>query len=414
MKRLAFKYIFIFLIILGGITNAAPKPYVILVSYDAFRWDYLNRNVSKTLSDVAQNGVSALSLRPAFPSKTFPNHLSIITGMYTAHHGIISNNFMNPFRIKNDGSNSNSELWYQMKDTNSTRDGSWYLGEAFWETAERQGIITACYFWPGSNMSDKDRRPTYVEKYEYGRLNEDRIKKLGEWLSLPQDKRPHFISLYFQDTDDAGHQFGPNSNEVNKAIQTLDEVSAKLFQKIDELKLRDSVDVIFLSDHGMTEISKERSINVEKIVGESKARYFDEGPFMGVRPQDNDIETVYKILKQNENHFKVYLKEELPSYYHYSDNAFITPIVLIADLGWSLETNKDEKKIYEGKGNHGYDNNELDMQGIFIATGPDFKKSYHTGTLWNIDVYPLLCKIFKITPRSNIDGSLERIEFILK
>jgi ectonucleotide pyrophosphatase/phosphodiesterase family protein 5 len=418
MKKLLNTFLFSFIIVLSGVNYSAPKPYVILISFDAFRWDYLNRGISKTLNDAAQNGVSALSLRPAFPSKTFPNHLSLITGMYPEHHGIISNNFPNPYLTKepskDNDKNFQSEPWYVMKDTASTREESWYLGEAFWETAERQGIITASYFWPGSNVTNKNRRPTYVEKYQSGRSDEDRIRKVEEWLSLPQEKRPHFLSLYFQDTDDAGHDFGPNSVEVNKAIQKLDTISAMLFNKLNDLKMKDSVDVIFVSDHGMTEISKQRMINIEKIVGDYKAKYFDDGPFMTVRPQGSDVNSIYQILKSNENHYKVYLREKLPSFYHYSENTFISPIVIIADLGWSLLTNKTQVGLSNDKGNHGYDNNELDMHGIFLATGPDFKKEYRTGTLWNIDLYPLLCKIFNIMPRSNIDGKLERIEFILK
>ena len=156
MKR----YIAIFcLVIISTITFAQSKPYVILVSFDAFRWDYLNRGLSPNLEKIREEGVSALSLRPSFPSKTFPNHLSIITGMYPAHHGIILNNFTDPF----------DKTFYRMSDTNSVRDGRWYLGEAFWETAERQGIITASYFWPGSELKLSYRKPTYNQAYDHNR-----------------------------------------------------------------------------------------------------------------------------------------------------------------------------------------------------------------------------------------------------
>ncbi len=416
MKKTA-KILILILLGLPFPSFSAPKPYVILISFDGFRWDYLNRGISPNLEAVLENGVSALSLRPAFPSKTFPNHLSIITGMYPAHHGIISNNFADPFeKITSTGSSNKfeSELWYMMKDTGTTQDERWYLGESFWETAERQGIITASYFWPGNNLHAKFRRPTYVESYEYGRPDEPRIKKIIEWLSLPQNKRPHFITLYFQDTDDAGHDYGPNSPEVNKAIEKLDGITGLLFKSLDKINLRDSVNVIFVSDHGMTEISKDRAINIEKIVGQNKALFYDDGPLMTVMPLNGDTLAVYNALKKSEKHYKVYMRDRLPAYYHYSDNPFIAPIIIVADLGWSLVKDKKDKWLDESKGNHGYDNNETDMHGIFLAIGPNFKHGYRTGTLWNIDIYPLLCKIFNIMPRSNIDGKLERIGFILK
>lgn len=399
MKKLSVLFLLVFLL---GVSYPAPKPYVILISFDAFRWDYVNRNITPNLERVRQEGVSALSLLPAFPSKTFPNHLSIITGMYPSHHGIIANNFYDPYR----------KQLYKMQDTLTTRGERWYLGEAFWETAERQGITTASYFWPGSELKDVYRKPTYREFFQYSQPDETRLQGVIDWLKLSADKRPHFITLYFQDTDTKGHEYGPNSPEVNEAIKKLDSITGSLFQKLDEMKMKDSVNVIFVSDHGMTEVSHEREINIEKILGPEKATLGDYGPTMMVYPNKEYFQQVYEILKQNENHYKVYLRDEVPSYFHYSDNPFISPILLIADLGWSLISNK--KSEWNEKGNHGYDNNQLDMQGIFLAVGPNFKKNYHTGTIWNIDIYPLLCEIFNIVPRSNIDGKLKRIEFLLR
>ena len=400
MKR----YIAIFcLVIISTITFAQSKPYVILVSLDGFRWDYLNRGLSPNLEKIREEGVSALSLRPSYPSKTFPNHLSIITGMYPAHHGIILNNFTDPF----------DKTFYRMSDTNSVRDGRWYLGEAFWETAERQGIITASYFWPGSELKLSYRKPTYNQAYDHNRPYETRVDGVIDWLKLPSEKRPHFITLYCHETDTQGHNFGPDSPQTNEAIKRLDYIAGYLLEKLDEIKMKDSVNVIFVSDHGMTSISKERTINIENIVGNEKCKFYDMGPIMFVEPAKEKIKEVYDLLKKNENHYKVYYRSEIPEYYHFNDHPFISSIVVIADLGWSAVSNYARKSEREEKGNHGYDNNQLDMHGIFLATGPSFKKNYHTGTLWNIDIYPLLCKIFDIYPRTNIDGKLDRIEFIL-
>lgn len=395
------KLLLLILILFSICIYAGNKPYVILVSFDGFRWDYLNRGISPNLEKIKGEGVSAISLRPAFPSKTFPNHISIITGMYPEHHGIIANNFSDPF---------NKNI-YRMSDSNSVREAKWYLGEAFWETAERQGIISASYFWPGSEVLISYRSPTYHETYEHTRPYEKRIDGVINWLQLSVDKRPHFITLYFDETDTKAHEFGTESNETNEAIKSLDNIAGLLFSKLEKIKMKDSVNVIFVSDHGMTNVTQDKSINIEKIVGLPNCRFIDAGPMMFVEPQKNNIQEVYNILKKNENHYKVYLRNEVPDYYHYNDHPFIGSIILVADLGWSLLSNR--RSEWEGKGNHGYDNNQLDMHGIFLAVGPNFKKNYHTGTLWNIDIYPLLCKIFNIYPRSNIDGKLERIEFIL-
>ncbi len=404
MKKLLI-FFFLFFVISNDFF-AQSKPYVILVSFDGFRWDYVNRNITPNLDSVKKNGVSALSLRPTFPSKTFPNHLAIITGMYNDHHGIISNRFTNPFTHES----------YRLGDTVSVRESKWYLGEPFWETAKRQGIITASYFWPGSEMRNKNRRPTYYKKYVHTTPYLDRINGAIEWLKLPQKKRPHFITLYFHDTDTYGHAFGPNSPEINTSIKRLDKLVGYLTSQLSKINLLDSTNIIFVSDHGMTEISLNKIINIEEILKGYNYKMEDGGPFVLIRPAKKNLENIYTKLKENEKHYKVYLKKDLPKFFHYSENPFIPSIILVADIGWSLVNNKILKLMrkHVKHGNHGYDNNYIDMHGIFIAEGPQFKKGYKTGTLWNVDIYPLLCKIFNIEPRANIDGKLERIEFILK
>jgi len=402
MKKLFYKLFL--LLILIQISVFAQKPYVILISFDGFRWDYLNRGITPNLENIRNNGVSAISLRPAFPSKTFPNHISLITGMYPENHGIISNSFINPFNNKR----------YRMGDTNAVRDGRWYLGEAFWETAERNGIKTASYFWPGSEVRIPYKHPSYYEFYDHNRSYQKKIKGVIDWLKLPLSERPHFITLYFHETDTYAHDYGTNSTEINNAIKHLDNVTGYLLNELKNINMSDSINIIIVSDHGMTDISKEKSINIEKLLENYNCRFEDDGPVMMIEPPKQFLKEVYDILKKNENHYKVYLKDELPEYYHYNKHPFIFSIIVVADLGWSLIRNSKSDWLNTTKANHGYDNNQLDMHGIFLAIGPKFKKNYRTGTLWNIDLYPLLCKIFNIQPRSNIDGKLERIEFILK
>ncbi|KAF0151070.1 MAG: phosphodiesterase I [Ignavibacteria bacterium] len=403
MKKLLLTILFILVYVS---LTAQSKPYVLLVSFDGFRWDYLNRGITPNLEKIKTEGVSALSFRPSFPSKTFPNHQSIITGMYPAHHGIFANYFFDPF----------SNEIYRLGDTAAVTNPRWYLGEAFWETAERQGITTASYFWPGSELKLNYRRPTYFETYTHQRPYIERVEGVINWLKLPQEKRPRFITLYFHETDDKGHKFGPNSKECNEAIKLLDELAGMLMHKLDEIKMKDSVNVIFLSDHGMTEVSPERVINVEKILEGYNCEFLDESSLMTIEPPKDKLKEVYDILKKNENHYKVYFRHQVPEHFHFQNNPLIPTIVVIPEIGWNVLTNKGMKRFSgdHSVGNHGFDNHHLDMHGIFLAAGPSFKKSYKTGTLWNVDIYPLLCKIFGVMPRANIDGKLERIEFILK
>lgn len=394
------------IIILAASIAAQTQPYVILISFDGFRWDYPQRGFSPNIDFMKENGVSALSLNPVFPSITFPNHYSIITGMYPENHGIIANRFHDPFHNET----------YSLGDSVQVVNGRWYMGEAFWETAGRNGIKTASYFWPGSEMNPKYRRPDYFMPYDGSRPFEDRVNGVIEWLKLPYGERPHFITMYFEATDHAGHRFGPDSKEVNAAIAKDDSVIGLLLGKLKEIQLFDSTDVILVSDHGMTSISNKRLINIENILRDYKAYYQGSGGFMMVQPEKSKVNEVYELLKKNRNHFNVFTKDNIPDYYHFSENPFISDIIIVADLGWSLIDDYLANRMakVDSGGAHGFDNFSMEMNGIFFAIGPSFKKGYKTGTINNIDIYPLLCKIFNITPRSNIDGKLSNIGFILK
>ena len=397
----------LFLLVLTSI-NIAQKPYVLLVSFDAFRWDYLNRNITPNLEKIYAEGVRAISLQPVFPSKTFPNHISIITGMYPENHGIITNTFENP----------TTNEWYKLSDRNSVQNSKWYLGEPFWETAKRNGIKTACFVWPSSSVADKNYRCDHYKLYDGKIPNKVRVDSIISWLNKPYSQKPRFITLYFSDTDDYGHRYGPNSKEINVAISRLDSIAGYIMSSLDKIGMKDSVNVIFVSDHGMTEISKDKLINIEKLLNGFDVKLSNVGSLMMVEPKRNQIDEVYNYLKSHAEHFTVYKRDEVPEYFHFSKNPFIYSIVLIADLHWSLVDNRHIEMFtsekWDNAANHGYDNHELDMHGYFVAEGPAFKKGYQCGTLLNIDIYPLLCKIFDIYPRSNIDGKLERIGFILK
>ncbi len=389
------------------LSYAKETPYVILISFDGFRWDYPDRGITPNMQLMRENGVSAISMQPVFPTKTFPNHISTVTGMYPENHGIIFNNITDPF----DGDH------YSLSNRKAVQDSKWYLGEFFWETAERQGIITASYFWPGSSIEVEHRKPTYREIYEHNRPYEQRVQGVLDWLRLPLSERPRFITLYFHETDTQGHDFGPDSPEINQAVKLLDQMLGLLLDGLRKMNMMDSTNIIVTSDHGMTNVDTKRIIDVQSLVGDYACKYYETGPVMMVQPQPADIESIYQALKTKSQHFKVYRREDVPEYYHFSHHPFISSLVLVADLGWSLHNTKSAKRYREKHvkgGNHGYDNHQMDMHGVFYAMGPAFKKGYRTGTVRNIDIYPLLCKIYNIMPRQNIDGRLDQIGFVLR
>ena len=381
------------------------RNYTIIISFDGFRWDYPDRGITPNLDFIKDNGVHALSLKPCFPSKTFPNHYSIVTGMYPENHGIIANSFTNPHNNQK----------YSLYDSAIVRDAKWYKGEAIWETAKQQGVITASYFWPGSEVNLEYRRPDYYEKFVYTRSYDERINGTIKWLELPYDKRPHLIMLYFDATDTSGHNYGPNSKEVNRSIALEDSLIGKIFLGLKKLNLFDSTNVIILSDHGMTELSPEKVIRIDELLLGFRYKTSDKGTMMFIYPDEVEKNEVYNRLKKSEQNFKVYWKKDIPDYLHYKNNSLVADIIVIADLGYSLFDGKDIEKYSKHfpLGNHGYDPSYLDMHGIFYAIGPDFKKGFETGTINNLDIYPLLAKLLRIFPNNNIDGKLEHIEFLL-
>jgi predicted AlkP superfamily pyrophosphatase or phosphodiesterase len=400
IKRYIFLLFAIALILL--VSCSKDQQYVLLISFDGFRWDYLNRGITPNLSEFAASGVKAESMRPSFPTKTFPNHYSIITGMEPENHGIILNNFKD----------LNTGDIYSMGDTASIRDPKWYKGEAVWSTLKRNDIRTASFFWPGSEVHDIAKRPDYFKIYQHHMPYGDRIDGVIEWLSLPEVQRPKFITLYFHETDSRGHESGPQSPEVNAGISLLDSLFGVMLAKINDLPIADQINIIIVSDHGMTAIYRDKVINISSLLPGIAFDTWSSGPMMMM---DSNDDQVYKMLKDAEKNFRVYKKSEVPAHLHFSKNPFIWPLVLIAEPGYTLATDWNYDRIlkYTSGGTHGYDNTVKDMHGIFIAGGPAFKKGMQARTLRNIDIYPVICKIFDVEAARNIDGKLEEIGFIL-
>jgi predicted AlkP superfamily pyrophosphatase or phosphodiesterase len=377
------------------------KNYVVMVSMDGFRWDYADLYNTPNLDKLAKEGVKADRLIPSFPTVTFPNHYTIATGLYPDHHGLVNNNFPAP----------DLGLYYRMSDNNAVINPAFYGGEPIWVTAENQGILSATFFWVGSEAPVKGKQATYWKPYDESISYEARIDTVIEWLSYPPEKRPGFVSLYFDEPDAISHDFGPVSEETGEVVERLDSLIGVLRLKLSALPFSKRINLIVLSDHGMGPISPGRYINLRSVVPERMiASIFGRNPVYTMNAAEGKTDSVLYYLNRVKG-LIAYKKSEVPARLHYGTHPRIQDIVVIADSSWSIGTRTDSSS-YRG-GAHGYDNANSDMHAIFYAAGPAFKKGYSFDQLNNVDIYDMICRILKITPAEN-DGDPDHIKKLLR
>ncbi|HRP02241.1 MAG TPA: ectonucleotide pyrophosphatase/phosphodiesterase [Candidatus Kapabacteria bacterium] len=400
-------FVNIFLILLCLLSNisclfANNSNAILLISLDGFRYDYIDRGLTPNMSKFADEGVRTQYLQSSYPTSTFPNHISIVTGLYPKNHGIIANNFVD-YSINER---------FSIRDTNAVRNSKWYPKETFWETCKKNNIISASYFWAGSELNDTSRNPNYYQRYDSKRDYLERVDGVLKWLDLPIDKRPQFISLYFDAADTYGHSFGTESKELNTAIHILDSVLNYLFIGLKQRGLYDKLNIIIVSDHGMTNLSKSKLINLETIIPEEYADIVNHTAYCFVQPKENYEQKVKELLEKHKLHYQFYDRDSIPERYNFRNNKRISKIFIMADCGWALTYNQKWDNKYQGT--HGYDNQWSDMLGFMIAKGPDFKSNYKSAGILNIDIYPLMLKILNLNTDNKIDGKLERIIHLLK
>lgn len=370
------------------------RPIVILVSIDGWRWDYLDRYAPPTLAALAARGVRAEGLVPVFPSKTFPNHYSIVTGQYPQRHGIVSNSMVDP-ALPGRFSLSNREV---------QQDTRWWGGEPLWITAERQGQTAATMFWPGSDAEIAGRRPTHWRTYEHDLPNQARVDQLLSWLQQPDRTRPTFLTLYVSTIDMAGHDEGPESPEMRTAIQEIDAVVARLLAGVETVGLAVRTHFVIVSDHGMAAVSRERTIVLDDYLDMSTVDLIDSSPIVGLSPRSVSVEHVFAALKDKHPSLQVFTREALPPEYLLRDHPRLPAVIGVTDDGWHVTTRAElEREKRFPAGSHGYDPRHRSMHGLFIATGPQFRSGLVVPAFENIHVYELLCRVLGLRPASN-DG----------
>ena len=363
------------------------KRYLVLVSLDGFRYDYAQKYGAPNLVGLGKRGLAADALIPSYPSLTFPNHYSIVTGLYPEHHGIVGMTFYDPALRKH----------FSFKDPKTATDGTWYRGAPLWVLAEKQGMRTACFFWPGSEAEIDGMRPTYYVPFDDRFPDEDRIQQVLQWLQLPEADRPHFITLYYSAVDHAGHEFGPDSKQVGEAVHHVDDLMGKLAVGLEKLSL--PIDVIVVSDHGM-ENEQGPPINLDKFA--DLTGFETDGAFL--YPQDeNHAEKAYRQLKGANDKFSVYRRKDVPSYLHYDGDARIGDPVVVANGPYVIRAHGDTDHV--NKGVHGYDPANLrNMRGIFYAAGPGIREHAEVGPFENVDIYPFIAQLLGLRV-GKIDGS---------
>jgi len=387
----------------------ADKPPVILISIDGFAHNYLTQFKPKNILALAEQGVSSKALIPVFPSKTFPNHLSIITGVYPAKHGIVHNHFYSPL------------LKQKYRLGAAKNNISWLTALPLWAVAEQQGVKTAVYFWPESEANLNKYKPTYNMPYKKSTKNKTRIDKIITWLKLPKAERPAFIAGYFSIVDTAGHSYGTHSDELRIAVNEVDEVIGYLIKRLHQ-EIPEKINIVLVSDHGMTAAGKENAIPFNAVISNEIIQntavkvingqtqiyvYFDRQ-----MPTQSRDEIFNKINVLPSKKYQVYSKATFPQHWHLNQKTAVIPDIIInANPPFTFVKGGGHASI----ATHGYDaKNNIDLAAIFIASGPSFKSQLIIEPFENVHIFPLLSELLSLQPTENIDGDINILKPILK
>jgi predicted AlkP superfamily pyrophosphatase or phosphodiesterase len=387
-----------------------PTP-LLLVSIDGYRSDYILRGFSPTLAMLAHTGVQADSMQPSFPSLTFPNHYTLVTGLQPDHHGIVDNTMHDPnlgeFSLSNRKAGSDGRWWAQ--------------GIPIWETADRHGLKTGTMFWPGTAAVIHGYRPDYWKPFDASVTPDARVDQVLAWLDLPPNERPSFLTLYFDAVDHAGHQHGPDSTQVNDKLLETDEALARLVRGLRQRKLFDRINLIVLADHGMAAVPAQNSVLIDKVIALDKVQMVTKGIVASFNPRSNSagdraaFARIEKQLEQPQPHMQCWDKTRVPARFAYGKNPRVPQLLCLANIHWRIATS-EYLQTHQGKlslGDHGFDNADPLMRALFVAHGPAFRVGITVPQFPNVDVYPLMMHLLGLPAAPN-DGSYEAVEGMLK
>jgi len=362
------------------------KPYLVLVSIDGFRWDYPELADTPVLHRIATLGLKAEALQPVFPTLTFPNHFSIATGQLPGHHGLVANEFLDEDR----------QHWYRYKDRGSVQDGHWYLAEPIWVTAERAGMLTAAYYFVGTEADVGGIRPTHWYPFNAETSGEDRVRQVLEWLAEAPESRPHFITLYFEDVDEASHDYGPGSPESLAAIAAVDRQIGLLLDGISALPYGDEVNLLLVSDHGAAGYrSDHQPLVLDRVVDLTGTEAVDGGPYVYLYFDADAVGRIDSVRDTINAHWdcgRAMRPAETPAAWQLTDSPRFADLIVQADLGCAVVSSESKRgKITPG--DHGWAPEEPEMRGIFYALGPAIAPGSRAGIIGVTELRPLMLSI---------------------
>ncbi|WP_229223864.1 ectonucleotide pyrophosphatase/phosphodiesterase [Duganella sp. sic0402] len=372
---------------------APPANPVILVSIDGFRPDYLARGVTPNLNRLVAAGARAVAMRPSFPSVTFPNHYTLVTGKRPDHHGIVDN-------VMNDPAISSER--FTMGNAAAVTDRRWWdQAEPVWVTAELNNVRSATMFWPGSEAAIHGVRPTIAPKFDSKLPAAGRVDTLLSWLDQA-DQQFGFLTLYFDDVDHAGHESGPDAPETTAAVALVDQALGRL---LDGLAARQvAANLVIVSDHGMAAVSRERVIRMDALAPQDSYREVASGPYATMDAAPGADAQLAAALLKPQQHMQCWRKQDIPARLAYGGNPRVPDFICLAEPGWSIAfSDKSAARVKGGK--HGYDNAAPEMAATFIAAGPAFKPGVVLPVFDNVDVYPLLMRLIGV-PALPSDGNI--------
>ncbi|XP_061756961.1 ectonucleotide pyrophosphatase/phosphodiesterase family member 5 [Nerophis ophidion] len=378
----------------------SERAKLLLVSFDGFRWDYVDRVPTPNFHLLMQEGVTVEQVENVYITKTLPNHYSLVTGLYAETHGIVGNDMYDPVLNRS----------FSM-DTDSMYDPLWWeQAVPLWVTVQKSGGRSGAAMWPGSDVKIQETFPTRYLPYNVSVPFETRVERIIQWFSAPEEEAVDFGVLYWEEPDESGHEFGPESSLMDAVIADVDEKLGFLRNEMKKAGLYEKVNLIVTSDHGMTQLFADKIIELDEYVSRDLYTWVDKSPVVGILPREGKLDEVYNKLADANPYMAVYRKEDIPQRLHYRHNIRIMPILLEAQEGWTIVQNRSTPLM---RGNHGYDNTLRSMQPVFLARGPAFRQDYIKTSMRSVDLYPLMCHILSIQPVPN-NGSLAHVRDLLQ
>jgi predicted AlkP superfamily pyrophosphatase or phosphodiesterase len=383
----------------GATANDASR-YLVLVSIDGFRWDYLDQYPTPALHELAARGVQADALLPVFPTLTFPNHYSIATGLYPQNHGIVANVFPNEDRSD----------WYVYKQAESAQDGSWYGGLPIWVAAHDAGLKTAAFFFPGTEADIRGVKPDRWFRYNKAISGTKRVKQVLDWLAEPTDTRPHMVTLYFDDVDDHSHWSGVGSRQAKKAISRVDRYVRQLMDGIDQLPYGGQVTLVVVSDHGQASYSQHQpALVLDEQFDIRGFRPLEGGNYLFLyqrQPDDQEVLQLQQAINATWDCGHAWRPGDAPATWHLGNNPRFPDLIVMPHPGCAVASTRDSLKSLS-PGDHGWAPEMPEMHGVFIAAGPGIPAGLRIPALRNVDVYPLLLRQLGLPVTTEVDSNLE-------